>query len=654
MASTLRKQYRLGEYYLEPDTQLLRKDGQPVRLTNLPFQVLVYLIENRHRLVSRAELLERFWEGREVYDDALRKAVGEIRKALDDPPRQSRFIETRRAGGYRYIGPLIEEAVTPIASFAENGRPRHAELVEAEEARQPAVADVPRASQSHTLPAEQSPGSRRTVLMAFVLAGLVLTFAAFLLYRHKLRSSEQSSAPFRSLAVLPLKNLSADPENEYFSDGLTETFIRELSKLNGLKVISRQSVFSLKGKQLDPREVGRQLGVEALLEGSVRKTNETLRVETRLLSAADGRVLWVGDTYSRDLKDLFALQDEIACDVATNLRVVLCGEGEFDYARRSTQNVEAFQAYLKGRYFFYQKGPDWLKKATDYYQQAIALDPRYAQAYAGLTDCYISGIWHLSLPPQEALAKAREAAARAAALDDKLAEAHRALANVYGNSWALAEAAREQKRALELDPGNAQAHHDYAYTLILMGQADEAIVEIERARELEPLSVPFNIDVGQVLLHARRYDEAVKALRHALEMDANRWNAHLILAPVYEGQGREGEAFAEYLEALRLGWEKPEEAAPLKAAYAAGGLRGFWQKKLELEKRKAARSYVSPFFIACLYARLGEKEQAFAWLEKAYRERSNQLINLKVEPMLDSLRSDPRFAGLLRRVGLPQ
>ena len=654
MIGQLHKRYLLGEYRLEPDKRLLSRGGRPVPLTEKPFQVLLYLIEHRDRYVSRAELLDSFWDGCDVYDDALRKCIGAIRKALEDQPESSRFVKTRWGGGYRYIGPLEEHLVHEETGGVEIERTRGVQVVvEEEETQFGAAADerqtthralvhgLPHAFRRHT----------KVTASALVLLAVAIGAAVLVRYRGQSAATESHPAPIRSIAVLPLRNLTGNPADEYLSDGITESLITALSKVEGLKVISRSSVFALKNRDLDPREVGRLLGVAAVLEGGVRQGVEQVHVDVRLVSALDGEVLWASDASDRANGDIFVVQDELARNVANGLRIKLSGQGGQRLAKRYTENVEAFQAYLKGRYFLNKRTPEGITKSIEYFRRAIEVDPNYALAYAGLAEGYDKAYWFMELHPKEVMAKQKEAAARAVQLDDSLAEAHVALATVYANGWDLLSAARELERAIELDPGNVDAHHNYAYRLIDLMRPDEAVAEIKRAHELDPLSVVMNIDVGEILLLARRYDEAIEALRHALEMDPHRANAHWDLAQAYAGKGMYAEAVAEHLEEFTLKGESPQAIAALKEAYTAAGWRGFWQKRLTQLSSK--HNHVEPTMIALIYTDLGDKNQAFAWLEKAFQNRSPYLVGLKSSARLDLLRSDPRYDDLLRRVGLP-
>jgi TolB-like protein/DNA-binding winged helix-turn-helix (wHTH) protein/Tfp pilus assembly protein PilF len=651
-----RKRYLLDGYALAPDEQLLSRSGQTIHLPKKPFQVLTYLVEHRDRFISRAELLDLFWDGKDVYDDALRKCVGAIRKALDDQSDEARFIETRWGVGYRYIGPVTEQIVQE-ETITEIEKTRGLKIVfEEEEINDEAATDklqtaslAPPKTFSLTALLRRRPA---VAVLAFLFLATAIGAAVIVSSRRRLATAENHPAPIRSIAVLPLKNLSNDSESEYFSDGITEALINSLSGIEGLKVISRGSVFAFKGQEIDPREVKTKLSVGALLEGSVLKSGERVRVNVRLVSTEDGRVLWASNTYDRPVGDIFTIQDEIARRVATGLKIRFSGEGEQRLARRYTDNVKAYQAYLKGRYFLNQRTPEGISQAINYFQQAIEMDPKYALAYAWLSEAYDKTYWYGRYsPPADVTLKEKEAATKAVALDDSLGQAHLALAAVYANGWDLSNAMSEAKRAVEIGPEDADAHHRYAYCLIHVGKPDEAVAEIQRARDLDPLNIVMNVDVGEILLYARRYDEAIEALKQAIEMDATRGYVHYDLAVAFEQKGMEQEAFGEQLKSEMLFGASPATIAALEEAYAASGLRGFWRKNLEIAKEKAKRNYIAPIVIAKLHARIADADQAFYWLEKAYAEHAPSMIDLKVDPVLDPLRSDPRYIDLLRRVG---
>jgi TolB-like protein/Tfp pilus assembly protein PilF len=450
--------------------------------------------------------------------------------------------------------------------------------------------------------------------------------------------------------VLPLKNLTGNAANDYLSDGITESLITTLSSVPDLKVISRGSAFSFKDKELDPQAAGRLLKTAALLEGSVRQSGDKVRVNVRLVSTADGEVLWANDTNDRAITDIFLIQDEIARSVTARLGFNAGGNSGEQIARRRTANVEAYQHYLRGRYFLNKRSSEGILKSIDYFQRAIDLDPNYALAYAGLAEGYDKAYFYVQLPLQEVMPKQKAAAAKALQLDDSLAEAHVAMATVYANAWDLNDAAREEERAIQIDPLNVEAHHNYAYRLIDLSKPDQAIAEIKRAQELDPLNMVMNIDVGEILLFARHTDEAISALRQAVEMDPARANAHWDLGLAYEAKGMNAECVAERLEEFRLNGEKAETIAELRKAFESSGMEGFWRRRVA--QLKARPGYTEPFEFVNLYLSLGDKDQTFAWLEKAYRDRNPFMVGLKSSPRSDILRSDPRYDDLVRRVGL--
>jgi TolB-like protein/DNA-binding winged helix-turn-helix (wHTH) protein/tetratricopeptide (TPR) repeat protein len=644
------KRYLLGECLLDPDRRLITCNGDIVRLPKKPFQVLLYLIEHRDRVVMRQELLDQFWDGKDVYDDTLRKSVGAIRKALGNRSEGARFIETRHREGYRYVGPLEEEIIgyAPSAFEIEKTRGVHI-IIEEEVSQEPALyeqtptANLPGAANKQTRRRLLSPAAV-AVMLAILLGAMALTISR---NQTAHTSNQPVRFPIRSIAVLPLRNLSDDPESEYFADGLTEAFITELSKIRGLKVISRASAFMFKEKDVDPREVSRRLGVGALLEGSVRKSGDTVRVETRLVRAEDGSVIWVGNTFDRDLKDIFAVQDEIGCSVAANLRVTLCGERGSQLAKRY-KNADAYDALLKARYFYNKRTSEGLRKAIEYCEQAIKLDPDYAPGYAGLAGTYLMAMWYIPLDPKVAVAKARTSALRALQIDDTYDEAHEVMAVILGYEWDWPGSRKEWERVFELNP--AFSNYGYAYTL-LRYSPDEAVRWIKQAAELDPLSILISTNVGQILYYARRYDEAIVQLKLVLELDPNYAMAHAHLGQVYIEKRRYDEAIEEFQKVLALSERSPETVANLGMAYAAGGRHREAQESLDELLKLSKQAYVAPYLIARIHASLGKSGRALEMLEKAYQERDSHIVDLLYDPALDPLRSVPRFAGLVQRVG---
>lgn len=644
------KRYLLGDRLLDADRRLIISNGDIIHLANKPFQVLLYLIENRDRVVTRQELLDQFWDGKDVYDDTLRKSVGAIRKALGDRSVGAIFIETRHREGYRYVGPLEEDVIENSGAAFEIERTRGVRIIIEEEDAQEPTLDA--RSSTVALPFAAGTLKRRRLLSvgAFaVMLAVVLGAVALIVSRNKpvQTSNPPAAYPIRSIAVLPLKNLSDDRESEYFADGLTETFITQLAKIKGLKVISRASVFMFKEKDVDPREVGRRLGVGAVLEGSVRKNGDTVRVETRLVRTEDGSVIWVGNTFDRSLKDIFAVEDEIGCSVAANLRVTLCGESGAQPAKRY-KNADAYAALLRARYSYNKRTADGLRKAIEYCEQAVKLDPDYAPGYSGLAGSYLMAMWYIPLDPKVAVAKARTAALRALEIDDDYDEAHEAMAVILGYEWDWAGSRKEWERVFELN--TAFNNFGYAYTL-LRSNSDEAVRWIKQAAELDPLSILVSTNVGQILYYARRYDEAIVQLKLALDLDPNYAMAHTHLGQVYIENQKYDEAIEEFQKALTLSERNPEIVASLGMAYAAGGRHSEAQKSLDELLKLSKQGYVSPYLIARIYAGLGKSGRALEMLEKAYQAHDSHLVDLLYDPALDPIRSDARFRDLVNRVG---
>ena len=456
-----------------------------------------------------------------------------------------------------------------------------------------------------------------------------------------------------SLAVLPLLNESRDPSAEYLSDGITESIINSLSRLPRLHVLARSTVFRYKGQDIDPRAVGREMSVGAVLTGRLILFGDSLIVRTALIDAQSGRQLW-GEEYKRRPDDILGLQEEISRKISESLRVKLSGEEEDRLAKRHTTSTEAYQTYLKGRYHWNKRTQEGIERGIEYFKEAIRLDPEYALAYAGIADSYalLGAVEYAALPPAEAMRLAREATLRALEIDDTLAEAHASLAYVRIFDWDWAEAEREYRRSIELNPSYATAHHWYAHYLTAMGRQTEAIVEITRARELDPLSLPINAGMGWHYYLTRQYDEAIREYRKTLELDENFYMAHFLLGMACEQVSKYEEALASYDRAIKLSGGSPAMIAAPGHAYAVLGRRDDAARVLDKLHAVSARRFLSPYHVAVIHAALGETDQAFDWLGRACDVQSEALIWLAVDPMLDSLRTDPRFAALMSCIGL--
>ncbi|MEK6324038.1 MAG: protein kinase [Acidobacteriota bacterium] len=477
------------------------------------------------------------------------------------------------------------------------------------------------------------------VIAAIAIAGL----AAYL-------NARNTEVAIESIAVLPFENQNHDPNTEYLSDGLTESIINSLTQLPDLRVIARSSVFRYKGRDTDPMAAGRELGVRAVLTGRIMQRGDNLNVSAELVDVRDNKQLW-GEQYERKVSDLLGVQREIAKEISGNLRLKLSGAEQSRVTKHYTENPEAYQLYLKGRYFWNKFTPADHLRAAEYFNQAIAKDPTYALAYTGLADTYGASASYSWIAPTEGYPKAKALAKKALELDETLAEAHAALGALtmfYDLDWAAAE--REYKRAIELNPNYPITYELYSYLLSVTGRLDEGIAMAKRGLEVDPLSVPLADDTGQAYYWARRYDEAIKQYQKSIEMDPN--HPLVGLGAVYEQKGMYDEAIAAYQKAIKASERTSNILGALGHAYAASGRRGEALKILDELKEMSKQKYVSPYDMAVLYTGLGEKDRAIEQLNKAYEERAGWVISLKVEPLFDPLRSDPRFADLVRRMSL--
>jgi len=467
-----------------------------------------------------------------------------------------------------------------------------------------------------------------------------------------------------SIAVLPLENLSHDPEQEYFADGITEALITSLARIGSLRVISRTSAMRYKAVSKSLPEIGHELNVDAVVEGSVQRSGNRVRITAQLIRAATDQHLWA-DSYERDLGDVLALQDEVARAIAREIQIKLTLQEQNRFASARPVDPGAYQAYIKGRYYLNRRSAKDVQKAIEYFQQSISKDPSYAVAYAGLADSYYVSSVFMPVAPAEPISKAKAAAKKAVELDDALAEAHVSLALIevsYDRDWA--NAATEFKRALELNPGYATAHYLYGYAyLVPQAHFEQGVQEIRRALELDPLSLIINANLGDAYLLARRYDLAIEQGRKTLEIDSNFGVAHSNLGRAYVQKEMYREAISEFqaadasalarLEATRnSAYANTQPLAQLGHAYALSGRRVEALKVLDQLKEVSKGSFVSPFDFAIVFLGLGEKDQAIAWLTKAVEAHVYPVIYLQVDPRFDSLHSDSRYADLLRRIGL--
>ena len=491
--------------------------------------------------------------------------------------------------------------------------------------------------------------SRKGALVAGAAALCIAL--ALIAYSFLFRKSDKTGA-IDSLAVLPFQNASADPNAEYLSEGITESLINSLSQLPSLKVKSRNTVFNYKARGADAQKIGRDLGVRALLSGRVSQHGEDLAISVELIDTKDDSHIW-GEQYSRKLSEIIALPEEIARDVSEKLRLRLSGVEEKQLSKSYETNSEAYRLYLQGRFYWNKRTAEGLQKGIEYFNQVIQKDANYAPAYTGLADCYaLLNVYNVT-PATEVYPKAEEAAAKALQLDETLSEAHASLAFIsYRYNWKWPEAEREFKRSIELNPNYGTAHQWYSAFLAASGRHNEAVAEARRAHELEPFSLPINADLVRHLYYARQYEEATKEARKLLEMDESASRAHVELGQILEQQGKFDEAIAELQKAASLSDNSVSALTSLGHAYALAGKKGDAQKIIKRLEELSREHYVSPYHTAVIYAGLGEREQALAWLERARDERFNWIPFIQVDPLFDNLRSEPKFKNLVQSIGL--
>jgi TolB-like protein/DNA-binding winged helix-turn-helix (wHTH) protein/Tfp pilus assembly protein PilF len=621
---------RFGIYEFEPHTKELRRGGLRVRLEGQPSAILKMLLDRPGQLLTREELQKELWPADTFVDfeHSLNAAIKRLRATLNDSAEHPQYIETLSRRGYRFIAPV---------SGGDVGQKQNS----------PAAISSPAAVSGGVY-------DRRLWLVA---AGALLLLAVIGVAGHyRTGTSPAPAAPvIRSLAVLPLQNLSGDPSQEYFADGMTEELIGKLSKIHGLRVISRTSAMHFKNTQLSVPEIAKTLGVDVIVEGSVMREGAQVRVHAQLIRAVTDEHIWA-EEYQREYRSVLAIQEEVARSIADQIEVSLTPTERTNLASSQPVDPEAHEDYLKGLYYFNQRTEDALNKSIGYFQHAVARAPSYSLAYSGLADAYSVLGFRGGLPSKDALLRAKTAALKAIALDNTLAEAHASLAFIAEtHEWDWATAEREYTRALKLNPGDARAHHWYAGYLMYVGRFEEGIAEEKRARELDPLSLPVNNALAGRLLVAGRYNEALDQVHKTLELDSHFAPAHQTLGWAYLNTGKNQEAIKEFELATQLsGSDDKDRMLDLGFAYAVSGNREGARKILKKMKMLHERGLVPSGSVAILCGALGELDEAFAWLNKAYEERDPQLTYLKVPGRrFEPLRRDPRFQQLVHRVGLP-
>jgi TolB-like protein/DNA-binding winged helix-turn-helix (wHTH) protein/Tfp pilus assembly protein PilF len=648
---------RFGAFELDLRAAELRKSGLKLRLQEQPFLILQALLENPGQVVTSEELQKKIWPADTFvdFDHGLHAAVRRLRDALSDSADNPRYIETVARRGYRFIGQIQGPADEPSPLLP--------------------IIPIPAPSSGRKPFVRISWTGMLGGFLLVLVIGIALFGFNLKAIRNRFSSAANSPRSFRSLAVLPLENLSQDPTQQPWADEMTEELITEFSKLPKLRVISRTSVMQYKGTRKPLPQIARELNVDAVVEGAVQLAGDRVRITAQLVDGATDEHIWA-QSYDRELSDVLLLQSDVAHDIAQQIALELTPQDQQRLAKDAHPVVpEAYQAYLLGRYYWNKRTADGLAKAGQYFQQAIQKDPNYALAYSGLSD-YFAFLTLIGgpeiLPPRDAMTKAKAAALKALELDDSSAEAHASMGHVLHNyDWDWSGAQREFRRAIELNPNYALAHHWYAHYLMQLGRTDESLAEARRAQELDPYSPFINNGLARQYYLARQYDKAIIQCQVSLGIDPAYLPARLQLGLAYEQKGMLTEAVSEFELARKFaaGYAKtgnPDSApatadpktdlpvvhAMLAQAYAKAGRIADAQKESLVLTAIGRSRYVPPSYFAIVTAALGNKNQAFAYLEKSYDDRSEQILYMGVEPLVDPLRSDPRFDSLLKRVGL--
>jgi len=628
--------YRFDDVTVDGENFRVQKNGQSVTLTPRAFDVLIFLLKNDRRTVEKQEIFDRVWKNSFVTDNALTKIVKEIRHALGDSAEQPRYIETVPKRGYRFIGEF------KTSSGLLNGE------TTGQEKNEPAVE-----TQSLSLPAapRKLVFSKPLLFFSAAVLFLILGFSTWFLVRQK--ADQTSPAPIRSIAVLPFKPLDADSRDESLEMGMAETLITRLSGLNQLVVRPMSAVRKYTDLQQDPLKAGQELQTEAVLDGSLQKAGERVRVTVRLTDVRNSTMLW-SEQFDEKFTDIFKVQDSIAERIANALTLRLSKQEKELLARHFTDNTEAYQLYLRGQLIWHGRRKNWIEQSLDYYRQALEKDPNFALAYIGTADCYImlSGHHQISMP--EAEAKARPVIMKALEIDSNLAQAHNALAELkyqYEYDWAGAEI--EFRRAIELNPNVAWIRQAYGWFLMSEGRFEEATAEMDKAQALDPSSLTVNVGRGRLYYYSRQYDKAIRHFQNIIAVEPNDPSLYRSLYTIYEQDKMYKESLEAFLKFQEMTGMPPAKAEEFREVFKRSGWEGFQRWRLdEMERQRTQGFQHSASSYADVYLRLGNKDEAFAWLEKVFEARDSSVLQFKVEPAYDSLRDDPRYAALIRKIGL--
>jgi TolB-like protein/DNA-binding winged helix-turn-helix (wHTH) protein/TolA-binding protein len=631
--------YRFRDFELDSSRYELRRGGRNLRLEKIPMDLLILLVEKNHDLITREEIIGRIW-GKDVFTDSdagINTAIRKIRQTLNDDPENPRFIQTVVGRGYRFLAPVT--SVVPMEQSP----------VDINVAETNASASEPPVS-GHVRP--------RKLTVLWVTTSVVAVFALALIGSNVLRLRNRllrrpAPVTIHSIAVLPLENFSGDPAEDYFADGMTDELTTNLAKVSSLGVIGRTSVMRYKGTHESIPEIARELKVDSVVEGSVVRDGDNVRITAQLIDGPSGRHLWADD-FERSRSDVLQLQKEVALKIVQQIRATLTPDETIRLSSARPVDPKAYEANLKGRSYWNQRSEAGIKKAIEQFNAAIQADGSYAEAYSGLADSYTALGYFSYRNPNDVFPPAKAAADKALELDPTLAEAHASLGyyNLY-YAWDWKESEKEFRRAIALNPNYATAHEWYSVYLLAMGRPDEAMVEIRRAQQLDPLSPLINTDVGFQFYYDKRYDEAIQQLRNTLQTDPKFPLAHLWLGRAYQQKGMYEEAISEYRQ-TDTSW--PEWVVSLAAIGNVEGIAGKTSEARDMLSKLNTLSevkYVTPYGTALLYAGLGDKVQTFNWLDRAVQGRSHWLVWIRLDPRWENVKTDPRFKEIIRSVGFP-
>jgi DNA-binding winged helix-turn-helix (wHTH) protein/TolB-like protein/Tfp pilus assembly protein PilF len=647
--------YEFGGFRLDAAKRLLTKgNGEPLPLTPKVFDTLLYLVRHSGKVIEKDELMREIWTDTVVEENNLSQNISILRRILGEKPGEGRFIATVAGHGFRFVPEVREVSEVSDFNFQASG------LTESKISNSELNGELAAESESETRNSKletnedrrPQTADRKTnrFRIAFLAVPIVLALGSLGFYLWRENTKPAVNAPIKTVAILPFKPLVAENRDEALEIGMADTLISRLGDNREIVVRPLSSVRKFGNLEQDAAAAGRALDVEAVLDGSIQRWGDDIRVNARLIRVADGGLLWTG-TFDEKFSGIFAVQDAISNRVATALSLRLGNDEKMRLTKHQTENVEAYQLYLRGRFHVFNLTPPEINKGISYFQQAIAVDAGYALAYAGLADAYRSLALATEMPPTELLQKSKAAAQKAIEFDDSLSEAHTALAmTIFWGEWNWNEAENQFRRALELSPNSANAHLFYSHLLSNMGRHAEALAEIKHARELDPLFPFAGALEGQSLTYAGRTDEALDRLHKTSELAPNFWMPHLFAAGAYIEKGMYAEAVAEARLTRKLSPLQTASAAYEGYALAKSGRREEARAVLDELLKLSTGRFVPPYHIALIYNGLGEQEEALAWLERGFEQRDPKMTFLKVDSKLNDLRREPRFIDLMQKM----